>query len=39
VAENFTIAAEALRACAEEYEASDTESQTAFAELEGRMGG
>lgn len=39
LAENFTIAAEALRSCAEEYETSDTESQTAFAELEGRLGG
>ncbi|MEU5871797.1 type VII secretion target [Glycomyces sp. NPDC047369] len=36
--ENFTIAANALRAAAEEYEASDTDSQTAFAELRDRMG-
>jgi uncharacterized protein YukE len=38
LAENFTIAAEALRACAEEYETSDSESQSAFAELESRLG-
>jgi hypothetical protein len=37
--ENFTIAAEALRGCAEEYETSDSESQTAFAELESRIEG
>ncbi|NUQ91021.1 MAG: hypothetical protein HOQ43_21470, partial [Glycomyces artemisiae] len=36
--ENFTLAADALRAAAEEYEASDTDSQTAFAELRDRMG-
>lgn len=36
--ENFTIAAEALRAAAEEYETSDVESRTAFTELEGRLG-
>jgi hypothetical protein len=39
LAENFTLAAESLRACADEYEASDTESQGAFAELESRIGG
>lgn len=38
VAENFTIAAEALRASAEAYENSDSESQTVFQELEGRIG-
>lgn len=38
VAENFTIAAQALNACAEDYETSDTESQGSFSELEGRMG-
>jgi hypothetical protein len=38
LAENFTLAAQALRDCADDYETSDTESQGAFAELEGRMG-
>ena len=38
LAENFTIAAASLRACADEYETSDSESQGAFSELEGRMG-
>ncbi|GAA1660544.1 hypothetical protein GCM10009830_02010 [Glycomyces endophyticus] len=38
LAENFTIAANALRAAAEEYEVSDTDSQTAFTELRDRMG-
>jgi hypothetical protein len=38
LAENFTIAAAALRATAEEYETTDSESQTAFAELRDRMG-
>jgi hypothetical protein len=38
LAENFTIAAQSLRSCADDYETSDTESQGAFSELEGRMG-
>ncbi|RRR99427.1 type VII secretion target [Glycomyces terrestris] len=39
LAENFTIAANALRAAADDYEASDSESQSAFAELQDRLGG
>jgi hypothetical protein len=38
LAENFTIAASALRAAAEEYETSDSDSGTAFSELRDRMG-
>lgn len=38
LAENFTIAANALRAVADGYETSDSESQTAFSELRDRMG-
>jgi len=38
VAENLGMAAQAVRACADDYDASDEETSGSFGELESRMG-